>query len=191
MKRIDDEKEDKADEKDEKTKEQGNIKKAISRLEQEIGDRTFGQFMADKYDEQKHGTRGTRKESHYRSAIRNRRDALNRDQGYHATRDLIRKEFIALWDAQKKMAGPTAALLTDELKKRLENPTEDAVWREKGIIFGQRKTYWDAGTLGRCDLEPSAHCCPHADMYVQEFRVLETVNNIRVKWADDRRTPAE
>lgn len=94
-----------------------------------------------------------------------------------------------MWDAQKKLNGPTAALLTEELKKRLENPTTDEVWREKGLIFGQRKTYWNTGTLGRCDLEPSDHCCPHADMYVQEFRVLETVNNIRVRWADEAEHP--
>lgn len=178
-----------AAEKEDKAKELGKIKKAISRLEKEIGDRTFGQFMADKYDEQRYVAHGTQKECHYRGAIRNRRDALNRDEGYHATRELIRKEFLTLWDAQKKMAGSTAALLTDELIRRLENPTEDPVWREKGIIFGQRKTYWDAGTLGRCDLEPSAHCCPHADMYVQEFRVLETVNNIRIKRAGEEERP--
>lgn len=179
----------KEDEKDEKAREEGKIKKAISRLEAEIGNRTFGQFMADKYDEQINIARGTRKESHYQSAIRNRRDALDRDDGYHATRNLIRSEFHTVWDAQKRMSSPTAALLTGQLKKQLEEPIEDEVWRERGIIFGQRKTYWDTGTLGRCDVEPSAHCCPHADMYVQEFRVLETVNNIRIKWADEEWRP--
>jgi CRISPR-associated endonuclease Csn1 len=182
-----DEQETKADQKDAKAKEQGNIKKAISRLEDAIGERTFGQFMADKYDEQHHKTQGTKEVFFYRSAIRNRRDALNKDQGYHATRELIRKEFLALWDAQKKLGGATAALLTDELKEQLENPAADEKWREQGTIFGQRKTYWNTGTLGRCDLEPSAHDCPHADMYVQEFRVLETVNNILVRRCNEEK----
>ena len=52
---------------------------------------------------------------------------------------------------------------------------------QKVVMFGQRRTYWDAGTIGRCDLEPTDLRCPMADMYAQEFRVLETVNNIRIE----------
>ncbi len=187
MDEKDDDSKDQADKKDEKAKEQGKIKKAISRLEKAIGNRTFGQFMADMYDEQCHacGTSKDGKTTMYRGTIRNRRDALNENRGFHATRELIRKEYLALWNAQIKFGGTTADLLTDDLKCRLENPAPADIWREQGAIFGQRKTYWDTGTLGRCDLEPSAHCCPHADMYVQEFRVLETVNNIRIRWGNE------
>ncbi|MCC6125037.1 MAG: type II CRISPR RNA-guided endonuclease Cas9 [Pirellulales bacterium] len=166
------------DEEDRET--DGEVKKAIAHLNEEMGDRTFGQFMADLFDERKHAVNG-KSDKHFRSSIRNRRDFFE----YHATRDLIRKEFCALWDAQKGKSGKTASLLSEELKIKLDNSKEDGTWREKGLIFGQRRTYWKTGTLGRCDLEPTDHRCSIADRHVQEFRVLETVNNIRVKWADE------
>jgi CRISPR-associated endonuclease Csn1 len=71
-------------------------------------------------------------------------------------------------------------LLTDGLKRQFDDPMEDDSWRHKGVIFGQRRTYWDTGTLGRCDLEPTDQRCPLADMHAQEFRVVETVNNLRI-----------
>ncbi|MBD3293384.1 MAG: type II CRISPR RNA-guided endonuclease Cas9, partial [Armatimonadia bacterium] len=57
----------------------------------------------------------------------------------------------------------------------------DETWRHRGELFGQRRTYWHPGTLGRCDLEPTDHRCPLADRHAQVFRVLETVNSIRVE----------
>ena len=45
--------------------------------------------------------------------------------------------FMPFRDAQKKLGGAVAPQLTDEFKAALDDPTEDNVWREKGIIFGQ------------------------------------------------------
>ena len=166
-----------------------NIKKAISHLEKEIGDRTYGQFMADLFDEHKESVAG-KDDKYFRRPIRNRRDALltQPEKCFFATREIVQKEFHLLWDKQRVMAGRLAALLTtDELLGLLDAPEHGTgTWISGGVIFGQRRTYWNTGTLGRCDLEPTDHRCPLADMYAQEYRVLETVNNIRIKWADEQ-----
>jgi CRISPR-associated endonuclease Csn1 len=177
--------------------EEGKVKEAIDHLTaamKESKAETFGQFIADRMDERRHPVPGkcnlaqppaycppkcgSQNENcrFYCDAVRNRRDAFE----FHATRDLIQKEFERLWETQKKLGGELAGLLTKELKEQLNNPKADDTWRQRGVLFGQRKTYWNLGTLGRCDLEPSDRCCPIADMHAQEFRVLETVNNIRI-----------
>jgi CRISPR-associated endonuclease Csn1 len=85
--------------------------------------------------------------------------------------------------------------LTDELRQALDDPQGDDTWRHRGALFGQRRTYWNIGTLGRCDLEPTDRCVPIADRHASYFRVLETVNNIRLKGPGDDRfrplTPTE
>jgi CRISPR-associated endonuclease Csn1 len=182
---------------DPEDQEEGKVKDAIDHLTkamEEAGAKTFGQFIADRMDERRHPVPGkcnlqrpndycpprcssqTDKCRFYYDSVRNRRDVFE----FHATRDLIQKEFGELWDKQKELGGDLAALLTDDLRKQLDDPTGDKCWRQRGTIFGQRRTYWNLGTLGRCDLEPSDRCCPLADMHAQEFRVLETVNNIRI-----------
>lgn len=100
---------------------------------------------------------------------------------FHADRDMIRDEFQKIWTQQKQFDGELAQLLTDELRLSLDNPTRDKTWRHKGLLFEQRNTYWDVGTLGRCDLEPSDRVVPIADYFASRFRVVEYVNNIRLK----------
>ena len=63
----------------------------------------------------------------------------------------------------------------------LDNSTPNSSWRHQGLLFGQRRTYWDTGTLGRCVLEPTDRCVPVADRHASYFRVVETVNNIRIR----------
>ena len=164
--------------------DEGKVKEAIDRLRRQMAahqppsgadDNTVGRFMADRYDERVHSA-GAENKPAWRDPIRNRRDVFE----FHADRALIRAEFDALWQKQASFGGALSRLLTAELKAKLDQPGEDDVWRHKGAIFGQRRTYWDTGTLGRCDLEPTDERCPLADMHAQEFRVLETVNNIRV-----------
>ncbi len=159
--------------------DEGKVKEAIDRLRMEIGNRkalTFGQFMADLMDDRAHAVHD-KQGKFYQSAIRNRRDAFE----FHADRALVREEFGILWDIQKSHGGQLAKLLTDDLREALDAPSGDRTWRHRGAIFEQRRTYWDSGTLGRCDLEPTDHRCPVADMYAQEYRVVETVNNIRIE----------
>lgn len=94
---------------------------------------------------------------------------------------MIRDEFHRIWQFQRSFKGDLAKILTQTLLQKLDNPVSTATWREQGFLFGQRATFWDTGTLGRCDLEPTEHRCPKADMYAQEFLVLEYVNNIRIE----------
>lgn len=159
-------------------RDEGKVKEAIDHLRAQMlacNAQTFGQYMADLYD-QRQRTPVTKEDTRYCDPIRNRQDAFE----FHADRSVIRDEFQMLWEKQKSLGGELARILTDDLRRALDDPSEDPTWRHSGGIFGQRRTYWDAGTLGRCDLEPTDHRCPRADMYVQEFRVLQSVNNMRI-----------
>jgi CRISPR-associated endonuclease Csn1 len=183
-----DEEDDSEDPKTNKKNEDGKIKAAIERLEVRLNGRTIGQFMfeemqqrrtpisvkgQDKMDAEK---RAAAKAKFAQGPIRNRRDSYE----FHADRTMVRDEFNRIWAKQAQFGGLLAKMLTDELKKQLDTPKAGDIWREKGAIFGQRKTYWDTGTLGRCDLEPTDRCCPKMDMYAQHYRVIETVNNIKI-----------
>ncbi len=161
------------------------VKAAITHAKQEMKNRcspTFGAMMADLYIERRRlitNKKGQQKD--IGSRIRNRSDSLGQPvYEFAADRELIRQEFDALWTAQKSFDSPLAVQLTDDCRKILEDDSEKTTWRTCGILFGQRRTFWDTGTLGRCDLEPTDRCCPKPDMYAQEFLVLETVNNIRI-----------
>jgi CRISPR-associated endonuclease Csn1 len=167
---------------DEEEEDTGKIKDAISNTRKAMkvaGAETFGEFMAMKFEERKREI-GVRRKI-VRGAIRNRTKATG-DGTYEfcADRDLIWEEFENLWKKQKSFGGELSKQLSDECRKELDNPESDATWRYKGVLFGQRKTYWDVGTMARCDLEPTDMKCPKADMYAQEFLVLEMVNNIRI-----------
>ena len=162
--------------------EAGKVKDAINHTQNQLHGRTFGQMMAEKMKERRRraendraGTKET--EVYYCEPVRNRRDSFE----FHADRAVIWEEFDRIWRAQESFGGELAPFLTEELRRLLDDPVGDVTWRYKGHIFGQRRTYWRTGTLGRCDLEPTDLRCPIADMYAQEFRVLETVNNIRIR----------
>src|SRR5260370_10430159 len=141
---------------------------------------TFGQLMAEVMDEREISIPGINRKP-YMQPIRNRQYRLEEELHLYAERTLIRFEFHAIWQKQKSFPGELAKILSDDLKRQLDDPTENETWRHRGILFGQRRTYWNTGTLGRCDLEPSDRRCPLGDMFPQEFRVLETVNNIRIQ----------
>jgi len=161
---------------DEEATDEGKIKDAIDRLKGQLDGKTIGQFMHAEM--LKRRTPITGKNTDYaQGPIRNRRDSYE----FHADRTMVRDEFNRIWAKQAALKSELAALLTDSLKQKLDNPDSQDIWREQGAIFGQRKTYWDTGTLGRCDLEPTDRCCPKLDMHAQHYRVIETVNNIRIE----------
>ncbi len=161
---------------DEEATDEGKIKDAIDRLKSRLDGKTIGQFMLAEMQERRTPITG-KKANYAQGPIRNRRDSYE----FHADRTMVRDEFNRTWAKQAGFDGELASLLTDSLKQNLDNPDSEDIWREQGAIFGQRKTYWDTGTLGRCDLEPTDRCCPELDMYAQHYRVIETVNNIRVE----------
>ncbi|MBX3407573.1 MAG: hypothetical protein KF869_12505 [Phycisphaeraceae bacterium] len=168
-------------------KDDGKVKAAIGAARAamlEAKARSFGEFMCLLRDERRTpissedrrpvGQRAGVRE--WRSPIRNRAGKYE----FAADRPMIRDEFARLWDAQRRLGGPLAKLLTDALRLRLDDESGDSMWRHRGLMFGQRRVSWDMGTLGRCVLEPTERCVPLADRYGSYFRVIETVNNIRV-----------
>lgn len=144
--------------------DEGKVKEAIDRTKAELQGRTFGQFMADLFDSDTAALK-SKPGQHVHNAIRNRRDTFR----FHADRQIIREEFRRIWSKQKSFGGDLAKRLTGDLKQQFDEAEQDDTWRHQGLIFGQRATYWDTGTLGRCDLEPTEHRCPKADMYARVF----------------------
>ncbi|MCC5829201.1 MAG: HNH endonuclease [Phycisphaeraceae bacterium] len=175
------------DEGDDLQNEDGKVKAAICEVRSKMlhrQARTFGEYIAMIRAERV--TPITTKDcrpSDVRKGPREYRHPIRNKPGNYehcADRDMIRDEFAKLWTAQKQLGGKTATLLTDELRLVLDNEAGDAQWRHKGLLFGQRRQSWDLGTLGRCALEPTERCAPHADMNASRFLVVETVNNLRV-----------
>ena len=177
------------EEADEAAKDDGKVKHAIGEVRAKMQDRkarTFGEFIAmvrtdadrvtpitsaDKRPKDKR--KGPRE---WRQAVRNKAASYE----HCADRKMIRDEFAKLWQQQKELGGEVAPLLTEKLRPALDNEHGDAIWRHKGLLFGQRRATWDLGTLGRCVLHPDERCVPHADMYASHYRVVETVNNLRI-----------
>ncbi|WP_437192487.1 type II CRISPR RNA-guided endonuclease Cas9 [Planctomicrobium sp. SH527] len=154
---------------------------------------TFGRFVADLRDKRRHlltnpdGSPKTSAQggvSLYEDPIRNRADQFE----FHADRSMIRDEFEQLWERQIQRDGALGSLTVDQqqaLRISLDNPTRDSKWRHQGAIFGQRLTYWNINTLGRCDLEPTDRCAPIADRHASYYRVIETVNNLRIRFPEN------
>lgn len=186
---------------------EGKVKAGMDRLQEALGAQTVGQFIADRMDQSRQPVhrasddncsrrtvsrrrqqakrwkkRGQEPaEPHCQAPIRNRQYRMPEHQFLFAGRKLIRKEFHRIVQVQRSLQGSQlSAILTDELLQRLDDTTQSHGWRHGGLLFGQRRTYWDTGTLGRCALEPTDRCVPIADRHASYFRVLETVNNIRI-----------
>jgi CRISPR-associated endonuclease Csn1 len=171
----------------------GKVKEAIDSTRKAMlqkGSRTFGEYLSDLGKERrghildKSGNPKTRPDGSpamFSNRIRN----ADGNFEFHANREMLRDEFELLWEAQRRFESPLSKLLTDELKVLLDNPVGNDVWRNCGLLFGQRRTYWDSGTLGRCKLEPTDECVSVADRHASYFRVIETVNNIRIRCSED------
>jgi CRISPR-associated endonuclease Csn1 len=161
--------------------EEGQVKAGMDRLTalmKERGAETVGQLMADLMDQRRQLNNGVA----VQEPIRNRQYRMPEERLLFAGRDLIQKEFHLIVERQRaKTDSPLAGRLTDELIGQLDNPQQTDQWRHQGLLFGQRRTYWDTGTLGRCALEPTERCAPIADRHASYFRVVETVNNIRIQ----------
>ena len=141
--------------------------------------KTFGELIATEYEKRKTPTGNKDKKRNDR--VRNRNDAFgDKVSEFVADRHMILAEFLKIWETQKSFGGQLAKQLTKDCKKEIYNPKKTQTWRCQGVLFSQRKAYWDLGTLGRCDLEPTDMKCSKADMYAQEFLVLTSVNNIRI-----------
>jgi CRISPR-associated endonuclease Csn1 len=148
------------------------------KIMKEKGAETFGELIAIEYENRKSNTANKKLRN---DRVRNRANAFGeKESEFVADRHMILAEFLKIWETQKKIGGKLTEQLKDVVKKEIYKPEKTDTWRCQGVLFSQRKTYWDIGTLGRCDLEPTDEKCPKADMYAQEFLVLTSVNNIRI-----------
>lgn len=115
-----------------------------------------------------------------------------RIRGRHTRREMLLREFDAIWEEQKKYH---AELLNEELKygqlgpasyprRPLRSGGSAKTWLRQfgicGIIFFQRPMYWPNSVVGRCELNPKEKRCRRADRVAQRFRVLNELNNLRI-----------
>lgn len=127
------------------------------------GSRTLGQYLDglnNRFDHRKSGDR---------DRVRHR----------HTQRQMYRQEFEEIWKVQMQFYP---GMLTDELKRKLDDPTPDHNWIHQGLLFGQRRMYWPRWIVGRCELELREKRCPRAHRAAQRFRLLQEVNQLR--WVD-------
>jgi CRISPR-associated endonuclease Csn1 len=92
--------------------------------------------------------------------------AEQRIRGRWTHREMFRSEFETLWNSQ---ARHHPGLLTDERKKQLSK-----------AIFYQRPLRFDPDVIGLCQLEPGERRAPAHLLISQRFRLLQTVNNLRI-----------
>lgn len=166
---------------DPENEDEGKVKEGMDRLNALMAERgaaSVGQLMCGLITERRREHDGAT----WQEPIRNRQYRMPEDQMLFAGRELIRKEFHLLVERQRTFKESSLApILTDELIAQLDDQRQTDTWRHGGYLFRQRRTYWDTGTLGRCDLEPTERCAPMADRHAQEYRVVETVNNIKIE----------
>ncbi len=87
----------------------------------------------------------------------------------YTSRDMYRAEFFAIRDAQK----PAHPEISDEAWNQIQD-----------AIFFQRPLKSQKHLIGRCELEKKRRRCPAALPIFQEFRILQTVNHLQVRFAD-------
>lgn len=90
-----------------------------------------------------------------------------RIRGHYTFRSMYEDEFEELWLKQSQYHK----VLTDNLKKQIKDET----------IFYQRPLKWDPETIGDCDLEPEHKRCPRSNYFARRFRILQTVNNLKIR----------
>ncbi|RKY05354.1 MAG: hypothetical protein DRP56_09020, partial [Planctomycetota bacterium] len=91
----------------------------------------------------------------------------SRIRGHYTFRAMYEDEFEQLWQKQASFDGE---LLNDSLKTAIKDET----------IFFQRPLRWDPETIGNCELESGHKRCPRANYFARKFRILQTVNNLKI-----------
>lgn len=82
-------------------------------------------------------------------------------------RDLYQDEFNRIWDTQ---SAYHPELLTPEHRKELFN-----------AVFYQRPLWFPESLVGKCELEPGEPRAPKYSFLAQRFRLLQSVNNLRLE----------
>lgn len=92
-------------------------------------------------------------------------------------RHMYREEFEKIWQAQ---AAHYPAILTPELKRQMEK-----------LLFYQRPISAQTHLVGECELEPGRKRAPLACLAAQRFRLLQKVNDLKIRYADFTERPLE
>jgi CRISPR-associated endonuclease Csn1 len=90
-------------------------------------------------------------------------------------RGMYEEEFEKIWTAQ---AGFHPTVLTEDRKKALRR-----------AIFFQRKLRFPENLVGHCELEAGKKRAPKYLLLSQRFRLLQTVNNLRLRLAGEPERP--
>lgn len=90
-----------------------------------------------------------------------------RIRGHYTFRSMYEDEFEQLWATQSTFDGE---LLSDDLKQAIQKET----------IFFQRPLKPSDDLIGDCELEAGEKRCPRADWHARRFRILQTVNDLRI-----------
>ena len=138
----------------EKDTEAGRVKEAIERLTQEIGNKTLGQFWAEKHRENPF------------EAIRNRRSNYR----WVAQREQYNNELNQIWKTQ---SGFYLSILTDELKKLLF----EIIFKQIDFELSNTKK---RKVIGTCTLIAGKPRLPMSSRKAQEFRLLQKINDLKV-----------
>jgi len=85
----------------------------------------------------------------------------------YTARAMLIEEFEAIWAGQQRFHP---SILTPELKKRIYHR-----------IFHQRSLKSQSDKIGRCELEPKRRRAPWALIAAQRFRLLQSINNLRIR----------
>lgn len=90
-------------------------------------------------------------------------------------RKLYENEFDLLWKKQKEYYPE---VLTDENKKKIKD----------NCIFYQRQLKSQKHLVGKCRFEPTKRVAPRSSFQFQEFRIWQTISNLRVSYEERTRS---
>jgi len=99
-------------------------------------------------------------------------------RGRYTFRSMYEQEFDMLW---AKQAQWWPEVLTEDLRRTVRDE----------VVFFQRPLKPTEELIGYCGLEPEEKRCPRADWYATRFRILQDVNNLRIRCVDGTERPLE
>ena len=155
----------KSNRKENKTDEGGKLKKATEELKEKLNNQTLGQFLWQRFQDNR--INGEEKAGKTRFSEQFVGTKI-KDDSLYPTREMYQDEFEKIWTEQSKYYS----ILTDELKQKFNN-----------AIFHQRPL--QAQERGFCMFEDGEHRIYKAHPLFQKFRVLQTVNQLKIISKDD------
>jgi CRISPR-associated endonuclease Csn1 len=144
---------------EEAKKERSETLKKMNELSQKVkesGFRTIGEYFYNLYELNKNI-----------ADWHNPDEPVERIRNRFVYRKLYEEEFDAIWDKQKEYYPD---ILTEINKKKIKND----------CILYQRPLKSQKHLVGKCRFEPKKRVCPRSSLEFQEYRIWQSINNIRV-----------